>query len=87
MKDRRRTFTEAEICFRNPSRKENFEEEPNRKVSENTVPHRVKAVRGRQVGRKKSSVVYRNDDRGRGKQEDSWKTVTVTQHINRPTFT
>jgi collagenase-like PrtC family protease len=38
------------MCFKTPSRKENFEEEPKRKVLENTVRHRVK---GRQVGWKK----------------------------------
>lgn len=48
MQDPRRTLTEAEICFRTPSRNENFEEERNRTVPENTVPHRVKEVKGRQ---------------------------------------
>lgn len=56
MQDPQRTLAEAEICFRTPSRKDNFEEEPNRTIPENTVPHRVKEVKDRQVGRKKNLV-------------------------------
>jgi hypothetical protein len=45
------------MCFRTPSRNKNFEKEPKRKVSENTVPHRVKEVKGRQLGRKKFQLL------------------------------
>lgn len=38
----RPTVTEGETCFRTPSWKKKFEEQPNRKAAENTVPPKVK---------------------------------------------
>lgn len=41
--DPRRTVTEAETCCSTTSRKENFEEQPNRTVAENKVPPKVES--------------------------------------------
>jgi hypothetical protein len=65
------TVTEAETCFRTPSRKENFEGQPNRAVAEH---------RHVNAGRKKNSVASGNDDRERGKRGSSWKTMPATGH-------
>jgi hypothetical protein len=42
--------TEAETCFRTPSRKENFEGQPNRTVAEHRVPPKVKGKHEEKFG-------------------------------------
>jgi len=44
----RRTVTEVEMCFRTASRKESFEEQPNRAVAENKV---LPKAEGRQAAK------------------------------------